>query len=117
LAAGADGYRVGSYSAATPGACGWVLSPDHGVSSALGLRRADGETEMQGVLESLPQYPYYDGKEFTSLSSGVITGAPLNILITTSVTPDTGQIQQELGNSPQNSDSSPAGMAVNYVKI
>jgi hypothetical protein len=60
---------------------------------------------------------YYDGKEYTSLSSSVITGAPLNILITTSVTPDTGQIQQELGNSPQNSDSSPAAMAVKYVKI
>jgi len=31
--------------------------------------------------------------------------------------PDAGQIQQELGYSPQNSDSSPAGMAVTYVKI
>jgi hypothetical protein len=60
---------------------------------------------------------YYDGKEFTSLSSDVVTGSPLNILITTSVTPDTSQIEQQLGNAPQNSDSSPAGMAVKYVKI
>lgn len=60
---------------------------------------------------------YYDGKEFTSLSSGVITGAPLNILITTSVTPNISQVQQVIGGPPVNSDSSPAGMAVKYVKI
>ena len=36
----------------------WVLPPDHGVSSALGLYRADGEAEMQAILESLPQHPY-----------------------------------------------------------
>jgi hypothetical protein len=60
---------------------------------------------------------YYDGKKFTSLSSSVVTGAPLNILVTTSVTPDTMQIEQQLGNAPQNSDSSPAAMAVKYVKV
>ena len=60
---------------------------------------------------------YYDGKKFTSLSSSVVTGAPLNILVTTSVTPDTVQIEQQLGSAPQNSDSSPAAMAVKYVKI
>jgi hypothetical protein len=60
---------------------------------------------------------YYDGKEYTGLSSSVVTGAPLNILITASVTPDTSALQQQLGNSPQNSDSSPAGLAVKYVKI
>jgi hypothetical protein len=60
---------------------------------------------------------YYDGKEYTSLNNGIVTGAPLNILISTSVTPDIPQIQQQLGNSPQNSDSSPAGIAVKYVKI
>jgi len=60
---------------------------------------------------------YYDGKQFTSLSSGVVTGSPLNILITTSVTPDVSQVEQTIGGSPQNSDSSPAGMAVKYVKI
>ena len=60
---------------------------------------------------------YYDGKEYTSLSSSIVTGAPVNILITTSVTPDNSQIEQQLGNSPQNSDSSPAAMAVKYVKV
>jgi hypothetical protein len=60
---------------------------------------------------------YYDGKQYTSLSSSIVTGAPVNILITTSVTPDTAQIEQQLGNAPQNSDSSPAAMAVKYVKV
>lgn len=41
----------------------------------------------------------------------------MNILITTSVTPDTAQIEQQLGNAPQNSDSSPAAIAVKYVKV
>jgi hypothetical protein len=60
---------------------------------------------------------YYDGREYTSLRSGIVTGAPVNILITTSVTPDTTQIEQQIGNAPQNSDSSPAAMAVKYVKV
>jgi hypothetical protein len=60
---------------------------------------------------------YYDGREFTSLNSDVITGAPLNILITTSVTPDNSEVQQTIGGQPLNSDSSPAGMAVKFVKV
>ena len=60
---------------------------------------------------------YYDAKLFTSLSSGVVTGAPLSLLITTSVTPDNGEVQATIGNAPQNSDSSPAGLAVKYVKV
>jgi muconolactone delta-isomerase len=36
----------------------WVLPPDHGVSSALGLWRAADRAQMQAILESLPQYPY-----------------------------------------------------------
>ncbi|HEY1823260.1 MAG TPA: muconolactone Delta-isomerase family protein [Trebonia sp.] len=36
----------------------WRLPADGGVSSALGLWRADGEGEMQAILESLPLYPY-----------------------------------------------------------
>jgi hypothetical protein len=60
---------------------------------------------------------YYDGRAFTGLSSDVVTGSPLKVLITTRVTPDTSQLKQQLGNAPQNSDSSPAGMAVKYVKI
>jgi hypothetical protein len=60
---------------------------------------------------------YYDGKLFTSLSNSAVTGAALNLLITTSVTPDNSEVEQTIGNAPQNSDSSPAGMAVKYVKI
>jgi muconolactone delta-isomerase len=36
----------------------WALPAKHGVSSALGLWRAEGAAEMQAILESLPQYPY-----------------------------------------------------------
>ncbi|HEY6788335.1 MAG TPA: muconolactone Delta-isomerase family protein [Trebonia sp.] len=36
----------------------WTLPAEEGVSSALGLWRADSETQMQAILESLPQYPY-----------------------------------------------------------
>ena len=36
----------------------WALPPEHGVSSALGLWQADGEAEMQAILESLPMSPY-----------------------------------------------------------
>ncbi|MGD0702757.1 MAG: muconolactone Delta-isomerase family protein [Trebonia sp.] len=37
----------------------WGLPAEHGVSPALGLLRADGETEEQAILESLPLYPYF----------------------------------------------------------
>lgn len=60
---------------------------------------------------------YYDGKLFSSLTSGAVTGAALNLLITTSVTPDNGEVESTIGSAPVNSDSSPAGMAVKYVKI
>jgi len=36
----------------------WALPAEHGVSSALGLWRAGDASEMQTILESLPQYPY-----------------------------------------------------------
>ena len=36
----------------------WMLPADHGVTSALGLFRADGEGQLQAVLEALPLYPY-----------------------------------------------------------
>lgn len=60
---------------------------------------------------------YYDGKQFTSLSNGIVTGAPLNILITTSVTPANSQVEQQIGTAPVNSDSSPATVRVKYVKV
>ena len=36
----------------------WVLPAEHGVSSALGLWRADGEDQMGAILASLPQIKY-----------------------------------------------------------
>ena len=36
----------------------WRLAAEHDGPSALGLWRADGEAQMQTILESLPLYPY-----------------------------------------------------------
>lgn len=36
----------------------WALPPENGVSSALGLWHADGDGEMEAIVESLPLYPY-----------------------------------------------------------
>jgi hypothetical protein len=60
---------------------------------------------------------YYDGQEYTSYSSGNVTGAPLNIYITTSVTPEISSIEQQLGGPPRNSSSQPATVAVKYLKV
>lgn len=60
---------------------------------------------------------YYDGRLFTSYSNSVVTGDPLQVTISSSVTPDISAIQQALGGPPVNSDSSPATIAVKYVKI
>jgi len=58
---------------------------------------------------------YYDARQFTSLNSGFISGSSLNILITTSVTPDVSQVEQTIGGPSLNSGSSPVGMAVKFV--
>jgi len=61
---------------------------------------------------------YYDGKKFTSASNNVITGAALNIILSTSVTPDTSAVDQTIGGgAPKNSDSSPATIAIKSLKI
>ena len=61
---------------------------------------------------------YYDGKKFTSSSSSVITGTALNIILSTSVTPNTSAVDQTIGGgSPKNSDSSPATIAIKSLKI
>jgi hypothetical protein len=61
---------------------------------------------------------YYDGKKFTSTSNSVITGAALNIILSTSVTPNTGAVDQTIGGGPpKNSDSSPATIAIKSLKI
>jgi hypothetical protein len=60
---------------------------------------------------------YYDGKEFASSRSSVITGAPLNILLNSSVTPSTKSVEKTIGGKPKNSDSSPATMEIKYLKV
>jgi hypothetical protein len=61
---------------------------------------------------------YYDGKQYTSASNSVITGAPLNIILSSGVTADTSEVRQSLGGSaPKNSDSSPATLAVKDVRV
>jgi hypothetical protein len=60
---------------------------------------------------------YYDGRQYTTYSSANVTGSPLNIYLTTSVTPDIGSIVHELGGPPVNSDSSPATVKVAYVRV
>ena len=39
---------------------------------------------------------YYDGREYTSLSSDIITGSALSILITELVAPDNSEVEQEI---------------------
>jgi hypothetical protein len=58
---------------------------------------------------------YYDGRIFASLRSSVVTGSPLNILLTSSVTP--GAAEKTIGGTPKNSDSSPATLAIKYLKV
>ena len=60
---------------------------------------------------------YYDGKEYTSLSSSVVTGSPLEMLITTSVTPDESGVNEVTGGPPVNSDRSAADVEVKYVRV
>ena len=60
---------------------------------------------------------YYDGQPYTTYNSGNVTGDPLNIYLTTSVTANTSAVQQVLGGPPVNSDSSPATLAIKYLKV
>jgi len=61
---------------------------------------------------------YYDGKLFSTFRGGIVTGAALNILLNSSVTPDTSAVRKSIGgNAPQNSDSSPATVAIKYLKV
>jgi hypothetical protein len=60
---------------------------------------------------------YYDGKAFAASRNSVITGAALNILINSTVTPDNSAVDQQIGGQPKNSDSSPATMAIKYLKV
>jgi hypothetical protein len=60
---------------------------------------------------------YYDGHEYASARSSVITGAPLNILLTSAVTPNTSAVRKGIGGKPKNSDSSPATVEIKYLNV
>ena len=60
---------------------------------------------------------YYDGHEWTSYQSGNVTGDPLNIYLTTSATADNSQVESAIGGPPKNTSSSPATIAVKYLKV
>jgi hypothetical protein len=60
---------------------------------------------------------YYDGRQYTSYTSDHVTGDPLNIYVTTTVTPDVSSAEQQIGGPPVNSDASPATVAVRYLRI
>ncbi len=60
---------------------------------------------------------YYDGKQYTSYTSDNVTGSPLNIYFTMVNTPDTSDMQQRIGGSPVNSDSSSPTYAVKDVRV
>jgi hypothetical protein len=60
---------------------------------------------------------YYDGDLYTSYHGSGVTGDALNVTISSSVAPDNSEIENLLGGPPINSDSSPATIAVNYVKV
>jgi Glycosyl hydrolases family 16 len=59
---------------------------------------------------------YYDGQQYTSFTSDNVTGSALNIYLSMAVTQDSSAAQQMVGGNPVNSDSSPATLAVKYVR-
>jgi hypothetical protein len=60
---------------------------------------------------------YYDGKEFAGVHSSAITGAPLNVLLNSAVTPSTKAAEKTIGGKPKNSDSSPATVEIKYLRV
>jgi len=60
---------------------------------------------------------YYDGRMYTSYSGSQVTGSPLNIYLTMINTPDNSWVRQRIGGPPVNSVSSPATLAVKYLRI
>jgi hypothetical protein len=60
---------------------------------------------------------YYDGHQYTSYTSSEVTGAPLNILLTSTVTPKTAAAWSMIGGPEVNSDSAPATTSVKYLRV
>ena len=60
---------------------------------------------------------YYDGRRYTYYVSSNVTGRPLNIYYTMSVTPDNSWVVSHIGGPPINSDPKPATMGIQYLRI
>jgi len=60
---------------------------------------------------------YYDGQQYTSYTSSAVTGAALNLILTSTVTPKTDTAYNMIGGPAVNSASSPETMAVQYLRI
>jgi hypothetical protein len=60
---------------------------------------------------------YYDGRQYTSYTSGSVTGRPLNIYLTMTDTPDNSWVESRIGGAPINSDRSSASLTVKYLRI
>lgn len=60
---------------------------------------------------------YYDGRQFTSYTSSKVTGAALNIILSSTVTPKTAAAWSLIGGPEVNSSSKPATTAVQYLRV
>lgn len=60
---------------------------------------------------------YYDGRKFTSYTSSKVTGAALNIILSSTVTPKTAAAWSMIGGPEVNSSSKPATTAVQYLRV
>jgi hypothetical protein len=60
---------------------------------------------------------YYDGHQYTNYTSSKVTGSALNLILNSTVTPKTDAAWQAIGGPEVNSDSSPATIAVKYLRI
>jgi hypothetical protein len=60
---------------------------------------------------------YYDGQLYASYTSSKITGSALNIILSSTVTPKTSAAWNLIGGPEVNSDTSPATIAVKYLRV
>jgi hypothetical protein len=60
---------------------------------------------------------YYDGRNYTSFRSSHVTGSPLNLYLTTAVTPNTAAVRQLIGGPPVNSVNKPVAFKIKYVRV
>jgi hypothetical protein len=60
---------------------------------------------------------YYDGRQYSSYTSGNVTGHKLSVYFTMGNTPDSSWVESRIGGPPINSDPSPATLAVKYLRI